>query len=488
MTELSQLILLRDKLRKFSAYKKNNALDFSQTHTYIEQFRIKTEIMERITTGKGAKIFVVWAGNRAGKTEIGAEITCSIFDKVPKVRIACGTVESKLSIAVQQRKIDKLLRKSKIKYGDYQPERGFKNNIVTGKQDQNLLIRTYAQGREAIQGDDVDFWWLDEETPWDFFQEALARTADRNGVILLTFTPLMGYTRLVNFLLNEDNPLIKRYNLSILMNPFITQQAKDDWIANVDPDEIISRVDGKPHMKEGLIYKEYNDAHVIDRFDYMPLVRQNLKRWELSEGIDPHERTPHHWLRFLYDKENDVIYVVEEIKAPKESMIIEDFARLIKITRNKVIPAYCQIDTSSMKPDVITKHPDELQTDSNTVRREFSRCGIDTVLVAKDNALGIGQVKSRLKIVKTVTGEIKRMPQLYVFNDLSGVRWEFNRYAWKKFQSEKMSEGKEALNEPNKQNDHYMDILKYECIKRMPKKDIKQDNVIEDIIIDRIGY
>ena len=80
------------------------------------------------------------------------------------------------------------------------------------------------------------------------------------------------------------------------------------------------------------------------------------------------------------------------------------------------------------------------------------------------------------------------MPQLYVFNDLSGVRWEFNRYAWKKFQSEKMSEGKEALNEPNKQNDHYMDILKYECIKRMPKKDIKQDNVIEDIIIDRIGY
>ncbi len=251
---------------------------------------------------------------------------------------------------------------------------------------------------------------------------------------------------------------------------------KENYKATVDNDEIDSRIYGKPHLKEGLIYKEFSkNLHVIEPFDHVKLALNNPKRFILTEGIDPHERTPHYWIRFLYDKQENILYVCDELKAPRESMIIADFARLIKMKRGitkggMIEPAWCQIDTSSMKPSVISyKAGDEEQDETQTIRLEFYRNGISTILCAKDNAIGLNEVKKRLKVVKTKnTGEIKRKPQLYVFNTCPGVLWEFSRYSWDSYSSSKIAEKSELLNRVKKKDDHYMDIIKYECIKLKP--------------------
>ena len=436
----------------------------------MQQTKAIDMAVDRAVRKVGPKIIVIFGGNRSGKSESGGIITARVLDEMPTAKVLLATIETKLSVNVQQKKLAQYIRKSGIMYGSYDEVRGWKNNVIVGKGGYQVQIKTYAQGREAFQGDFYDLIWLDEECDWSIFQECIMRTVETNGALLLTFTSLMGFTRLVNFLWSSNNPEVWSTVLDLFLNPYIAKEDKDIIMSTIDPDEIESRIHGKPHMKQGLVYKEFTDIHKIPRFDYAQLVVNNPKRYEIHEGIDPHERTPHAWLRFLYDKHQDIVYVVEELKAPRESMIIRDFSSLIKAHRIRVIggfvePTWTQIDTSSMRPDVISVHADEEQENIQTVRLEFFRCGIQTVLVSKDNAMGISAVKERMKVVKTISNEVKRKPLFYVFDDLKGVQWEFTRYSWDTYVNDKASERNEQINNPQKKDDHYMDLIKYECIK-----------------------
>jgi phage terminase large subunit-like protein len=60
-----------------------------------------------------------------------------------------------------------------------------------------LLFKSYDQRREAFQGTEQDVIHLDEEPPEDIYTECLLRTMVGNGLICMTFTPLMGLTPLV---------------------------------------------------------------------------------------------------------------------------------------------------------------------------------------------------------------------------------------------------------------------------------------------------
>ncbi len=64
-----------------------------------------------------------------------------------------------------------------------------------------LGLKSYDQRREAFQGTEKHCIWLDEECPLAIYTECLLRTmktgAFNGGIILLTFTPLMGLTDLV---------------------------------------------------------------------------------------------------------------------------------------------------------------------------------------------------------------------------------------------------------------------------------------------------
>ena len=68
-----------------------------------------------------------------------------------------------------------------------------------------LVLKSYDQRREAFQGTERDVIWLDEEPPLAIYTECLLRTMGtqwfKGGLILCTFTPLMGLSDVVlNFL------------------------------------------------------------------------------------------------------------------------------------------------------------------------------------------------------------------------------------------------------------------------------------------------
>jgi phage terminase large subunit-like protein len=59
------------------------------------------------------------------------------------------------------------------------------------------VSNSYDQGRAKFQGTSKDLVWLDESAPMDVYTECLTRLLTRNGIIMLTFTPLDGITDVV---------------------------------------------------------------------------------------------------------------------------------------------------------------------------------------------------------------------------------------------------------------------------------------------------
>lgn len=60
-----------------------------------------------------------------------------------------------------------------------------------------LTLKSYDQRRESFQGTEQHLIWLDEECPMDIYGECLLRTMTTGGLVMLTFTPLMGMTEVV---------------------------------------------------------------------------------------------------------------------------------------------------------------------------------------------------------------------------------------------------------------------------------------------------
>lgn len=68
-----------------------------------------------------------------------------------------------------------------------------------------LGFKSYDQKRQKWQGTKKDVIWLDEEPPMDIYMEALTRTnAVDDGMIYLTFTPLLGMSEVVHMFLEDE--------------------------------------------------------------------------------------------------------------------------------------------------------------------------------------------------------------------------------------------------------------------------------------------
>ena len=96
--------------------------------------------------------------------------------------------------------------------GDPAPRRGVANaidfaRIKHASGGTSLLgLKSYDQGRERFQGTKKHGIWLDEECSADVYDECMVRLMTTNGLMILTFTPLLGLSEIALRFLPELAP------------------------------------------------------------------------------------------------------------------------------------------------------------------------------------------------------------------------------------------------------------------------------------------
>jgi phage terminase large subunit-like protein len=303
---------------------------------HMEFFRAGAEHRERL--------FI--AGNRVGKTEgVSAyEMSCHLTGLYPPWwqgkrfsrainAWAAGDTNQTVRDILQAKLLGRLSRDQKTKPGeaiglgtgmiprqfirDTRPKSGMPNAVEcvwvrhASGGISTLVFKSYEQGRKAFQGTEQDVIALDEEPPPDVYFECLTRTmrtgAFGGGMIILTFTPLNGWTDVVADYLDEDRRVTaNRYYVQAGWDdaPHISQAEKEDMIRRYPDHQRDARTKGIPQLGVGAIYQIPESELAEKPFElprHFPRVYALDPSWNrtaaLWGALDPDSGTIH-----LYDE------------------------------------------------------------------------------------------------------------------------------------------------------------------------------------------
>lgn len=164
--------------------------------------------------------------------------------------------------------------------------------------------KSYEEGWENFQSDNLDVIWLDEE-PDDFklYTECLTRTNDRMGMLYVTFTPLKGRTDLVEWFAKSDNKnMCSVTHMTLDDVTHFTEDQKDEIRRQYPSHERDARLKGIPMLGSGRVFSVAEEAIVCDPFD-IPA------HWWLIVGLDVGADHPTAATLCAWDKDLDVFHV-----------------------------------------------------------------------------------------------------------------------------------------------------------------------------------
>lgn len=297
-----------------------------------------------------------------------------------------------------------------------------------------LQFKSYDQGRESFQGEEIDVDWMDEEPSVDIFVECLLRTMTNNGLVMLTFTPLMGMSETVMTFLPGGQIVEKADGSKLVVTatwddvPHLNEKVKQELWNSIPPFQRDARSKGVPQLGAGAIYPVPESDFVVDDFKIPD-------HWQKAFGMDVGwNRTAVPW--GAYDKENDTLYLyAEHYRGQAEPSI---HAEAIK-ARGAWIPGV--IDPAARG---------RAQKDGHQLLQDYKDLGLDVEVAFNGVESGIYEVWQRLS-----TGRLK------VFRSMSNWLYEFRLYR-------RDEKGKIV-----KENDHLMDGTRYLVMSGIERSKVK---------------
>jgi len=255
-----------------------------------------------------------------------------------------------------------------------------------------------------------------------------------------------------------NDPNIDVFNFGIYDNPYIDNDEVDMIKRGLSEGQIEAKIYGKFVQMSGLIYREYNkDTHTIDGKFLLP------SHWPRICSIDPHPRKTTAVLYMavapqsefkaqLTKQELEVpegisgdyqdIYIIYDEIYPEKPLLIRETAELMKVKEGMDNISYRLIDNSANTPDPIS---------GGTIRKEFEKYDIRTILASKDIPARIFKVRERLAT-----------KSLFFIDGLHETEWEIRHYAWDDFKMGR--DWKDPKELPRKKRDDQMDNLGYMCL------------------------
>ncbi len=167
-------------------------------------------------------------------------------------------------------------------------------------------LKTYEQGWQKWQGTAPHVVWMDEE-PDDYkiFSESQTRVLTSQGIVLVTFTPLLGLTELVEHFRNGGPGI---YLKSATWNdaPHLLEADKARLRSSYRQHERDARSEGIPMMGEGAVFPVTDEQITVQPFKIPD-------HWARIKGCDFGIDHPAAGAEIAWDREEgtDVIYVID---------------------------------------------------------------------------------------------------------------------------------------------------------------------------------
>jgi phage terminase large subunit-like protein len=199
---------------------------------------------------------VVLGGNRSGKTEyaakrmaqafIGTDLNGQAPDWVKErhgkrnIRIWCLHTTHMTSVSAQQNVFYKYLppeirniKRTNHTQISFSQKNGFSDNTAVYMGNQ-IWFLNYAQDIKVVEGGEVDYVWCDELVPQNWLETLRYRLVTRSGKLIVTFTPVQGYTQVVKEYINSakvtvsrPSPLLPNHNVLTVPKGEMPYQAEN---------------------------------------------------------------------------------------------------------------------------------------------------------------------------------------------------------------------------------------------------------------------
>lgn len=442
-------ITLHDIKREIERRKHNQILSlFPETGGY-SRFAYGKHC-EFFAAGKEHRERIFIAANRVGKTVAGGyELVCHLtgvypawwegkrFDPRKPLNAWCAGDTGKTTRDILQRKLlgengqfgTGLIPKSKIlrtlaKVGVPDAIEVVYVQHVSGGRSM-LTFKSFDQRREGFQGTEQDVIWLDEEPPLDVYTECLLRTMTTNGVVYITFTPLMGLSEVVMSFCpggevaeGQLQEAKSKYVVACDWDavPHLSQTDKDELLAAIPPYQRDARSRGLPQLGSGAIYQVPEHDILVDDFE---IPAHFYRSFALDVGWN---RTAAIW--GAEDRDTNILYIYSEHYRGQAEPAVH--AQAIK-ARGEWIKGV--IDPAARG---------RTQTDGSKLLQIYKDLGINVQTANNSVEAGIYAVWERLS-----AGKIK------IFRSLDNLRKEYRVYR------------RDEKGRIVKENDHLMDAMRY---------------------------
>ncbi len=195
---------------------------------------------------------LVSGANRSGKSEMAAKRSIQLAVHKDDARVWALFMKQEASQEKQQPLYWKYLpcewqrdnRSGKPTYIGYKSATGFSESRFVLPNGSYVGFRYYSQDvQETVEGGEVDLAAPDELMPLEWVDALIKRTSTRNGKILLTFTPVDGYTPTV----------------AVWQNGMRVVRYSPAYVLPTDTGEPL------PHLALGLTREEYAELDLADR-------------------------------------------------------------------------------------------------------------------------------------------------------------------------------------------------------------------------------
>lgn len=175
-----------------------------------------------------------------------------------------------------------------------------------------IVFKSYDQGRLKFQAGTVDLVWNDEEPPEDVYSEIITRTNATGGLVMTTFTPLLGVTKVVKkFMPTPDAPHRHCTRMTIDDIPGMTEEQKEFLLSKYPEHERDARLRGLPMQGEGVVF-----PIARSQVEYTPFPIP--AHWPRIAAIDFGWDHPTAVAWLAWDRDTDTLYVYDCYARSKE--------------------------------------------------------------------------------------------------------------------------------------------------------------------------